>query len=146
MFNGTIRRIIGLDPAGPLYDHSNTGLNKSCAQFVQILHTEPFGFGTSIRRGDADFFANRGSTSQPGCSYIGCSHDKAVYFYFASLFPKHKFYSANCDQYGADQLSESLFGHFNDGKNGVFCFNTNPCFSYATNKHVVKRPFYSYWI
>lgn len=50
---------LGLDAAGPIFDYSPIGLNKTCAKFVQVLHTDSGGAGTSLNRGHADFYANK---------------------------------------------------------------------------------------
>lgn len=113
----------------------NMGLNKSCAHFVQILHTEPNGFGTNKLRGNVDFFANNRSSTQPGCNYEHCSHAKAIFYYFASLYPQNRFIgSTNCEHSNTKGVKDtSTFGQFNDGKSGVFCFDTEPCSPYAKN-------------
>lgn len=54
-----LKRLLGLDPARPMYDQMGIGLNRSNAQFVQVLHTDPGDIGTSLLRGDADFFASK---------------------------------------------------------------------------------------
>lgn len=123
----------GLDPAGPGFDYPTImGLNKSCAQFVQVLHTNPGGMGTRLLRGDADFFANNRSEFQPGCTTKDCGHANAVYFYYASLFPQNIFIGGDCSQ--LDEIystTTSIFGSCCDEKNGVFCFQTTPCLPYA---------------
>lgn len=126
----------GLDPAGPGYDALNIGLNKSCAQFVQILHTEPNNFGTSYLRGHVDFWANNRSSLQPGCTQNNhCSHAKAVYFYYASLFPQNMFIGTTTDCGGQQRENVSknscIFGPSINCKNGKFCLNTNSCYPYA---------------
>lgn len=115
----------GLDPAGPGFD--NIGLNRTCAKFVQVLHTDGDDFGIGASIGDADFYANNNSFSQPGVLFKPLGHIKAIYFYFASLFPENKFIGIECDTFE----SISRFGGFNDGEVGVFCFNTTACFPYA---------------
>lgn len=125
-----------LDPAGPGYDALNIGLNKSCAQFVQILHTEPNNFGTSYLRGHVDFWANNRSSLQPGCPQNDhCSHRKAVYFYYASLLPQNVFIGTTTacgGQQRGNVLKEScIFGPSSNCRNGSFCFDTNECYPYA---------------
>ena len=74
-----LRRIIALDPAGPLYANGDplattpdTRLNASDAKFVQCMHGngEPLtsgGAGTMQPMGHVDFYANGGQV-QPGCA------------------------------------------------------------------------------
>lgn len=124
--------MLGLDPAGPGYDALNIGLNKTCAQFVQVLHTDAGDFGTVFQRGDVDFYANNRSEFQPGCTVKQCGHGKAVDYYYASLFPQLKFIGGDCRLLDvAYSAYTSLFGEFNDRKYGQFCFQTTPCFPYA---------------
>lgn len=124
--------IQALDAAGGAYDENNIGLNQTCAQFVQVLHTTPGLLGTALLRGDADFFANIRSEFQPGCTFKQCGHGKAVYYYYASLFPEYKFISGDCRLVDVTQSPYTTrFGQFYDGKRGVFCLDTTPCFPYA---------------
>lgn len=123
---------VALDPAKRRFDELNIGLNKSCAQFVQVLHCDPNGLGTSLLRGDADFYANIESAFQPGCTITECGHSKAFYYYYASLFPQYKFIGGDCRTHqDLETTHTSRFGQFNDQKEGVFCFQTKPCFPYA---------------
>lgn len=139
--------ILALEPAGPVFDQLQIGLNATNARFVQVLHTNVGGLGTTLQRGDVDFYANNRSIFQPGCTIPKCSHDKSTLFYFASLFPENKFYGTQCGQMSSTYPNEmSRFGEFNDGKYGQFCFDTTPCFPYATtvliqceNEHSSKK-------
>lgn len=131
--------VSGLDPAGPGYDAFNIGLNKSCAQFVQVLHTEAGRSGTANLRGDADFFANKFSSNQPGCEFEQCSHNKAAFYYYASLFSPNKFIGVDCSLLLKNASHHSLFGAFNGGESGVFCFATNRCYPYVKNNWMKKQ-------
>lgn len=107
-------------------------MNKSCAQFVQVLHTDINGVESKLKRGDADFYANNGTALQPACESGLCGHSKAVYYHLASLFPQYKFIGVACGQMRDSSSNEtSRFGEFNDGKHGTFCFDTTGCFPYA---------------
>lgn len=74
------------------------------------------------------------SQLQPGCTeqFKNCGHIKAVTYYYASLFPQFKFIGGDC-KYPDPMFSskKSLFGEFNDGKYGEFCFQTTPCFPFT---------------
>lgn len=126
---------VGLDPAGPGF--ANSGLNRTCAQFVQILHTDPDDLGIGRAVGDADFYANKNRFVQPGVVIKQLGHLKAIYYYFASLFPENKFIGVECGnnkvyrKNGYKHKIKSRFGGFNDAKVGIFCFNTQSCFPYA---------------
>ncbi|OXA44894.1 Lipase member H [Folsomia candida] len=84
-----IARITGLDPAGPLFEGpiSFRALEKWDAAFVDVIHTNLFGYGTTLVDGLANFYANGGIT-QPGCpdGPVGtCSHGYSVDLYAASI-------------------------------------------------------------
>lgn len=120
--------LTGLDPARPGWIVG--GLNRTCARFVQVLHTDSMKFGLSRRMGHADFYVNNNNNF----IWFGSSarqHVKAIYYYFSSLFSEHKFIGIECINTFKRQVQQSRFGGFNDGKIGVFCFNTITCFPYA---------------
>lgn len=124
----------GLDPAGP--DSLIVGLNKTNAQFVQVLHTDPGDLGTALNRGDVDFWANNKTEFQPGCTDLPCGHFKALFIYFASIFSQYIFIGERCGTSNDAHLTHtsshtSIFGLYNDGKVGQFCFNTSSCFPYT---------------
>ena len=66
--------ILGLDPAGPLYDVEDDiapiiRLYPGDAQFVDVIHTAGWdwlGIGVGFRSGDVDFYPNGGG-DQAGC-------------------------------------------------------------------------------
>ncbi|XP_031626768.1 pancreatic lipase-related protein 2-like isoform X2 [Contarinia nasturtii] len=130
--NGTIGRITGLDPAGPGFDETEHGLNKTCARFVQVLHTNPGELGTNKPRGSLNFYANNKTTTQPGCPFKQCGHAKAIFYYFASLFPQYEFIGVDCEQQDSREADTvfSRFGFFTDDIEGSFCFNTTSCFPF----------------
>ena len=59
----------GLDPAGPYFTATDNEvhLDKSDAQYVDIVHTNAGAIGTADVVGHTDFFPNGGST-QTGCA------------------------------------------------------------------------------
>jgi len=67
---GQIGRITGLEPTGLLYEERDwsVGLNPSCADLVDVIHTNcRVGLGISKAVGHVDFYPN-GGTIQPGCT------------------------------------------------------------------------------
>ncbi|CAG9861216.1 unnamed protein product [Phyllotreta striolata] len=99
---GQISKIIGLDPAGPLFSLDNrlNRIDKSDARFVQIIHTNAGKLGFDGQLGHADYYPNGGS-SQPGCGFDftgTCSHSRAYNYYAESLITD-KFSSVQCDNY-----------------------------------------------
>lgn len=71
--SGKIPRITGLDPARPMFEEE-TGpegsLDKSDAEFVDIIHTSAGTVGYLKPLGHCDFYPNGGKASQPGCEGI----------------------------------------------------------------------------
>lgn len=65
--------IVGLDPAGPLYDgpiKTQKELSKTDAVFVLIVHSDAGIFGYPTSTGTVDFWPNGGRSLQPGCDSI----------------------------------------------------------------------------
>ncbi|KAG6445654.1 hypothetical protein O3G_MSEX004060 [Manduca sexta] len=67
-----VPRITGLDPARALFEGTFAvlrGLDRTCAKFVDIIHTDPRGYGTSVSTGTVDIWPNYSpGGTQPGCS------------------------------------------------------------------------------
>lgn len=65
---GKVRRITGLDPAGPYFylKGPDQRLDESDAQFVDVIHTAVGSAGHFKNMGHVDFFPN-GGIYQPGC-------------------------------------------------------------------------------
>ncbi|XP_031635016.1 phospholipase A1-like [Contarinia nasturtii] len=120
-----LARIFALDAAGPVYE-VNQGLNSTCAQFVQALHTSKI-LGTSRRLGHSDFYANRDSAKQPGCFFDGCNHSRATELFYASCFKENKFIGIDCNGSG----SQSQYGLYTDGKEGCYSMPTGKCFPFT---------------
>ncbi|XP_039536764.1 endothelial lipase isoform X2 [Pimephales promelas] len=116
--NGSIGRITGLDPAGPMFEgtESHKRLSPDDADFVDVLHTYTRGaLGVSIGIqepiGHIDIYPNGGDV-QPGCSLgdvlstaaagnfvevMKCEHERAVHLFVDSLMNKdHVSYAFQC--------------------------------------------------
>lgn len=63
-------KIVGLDPAFPLYNYggSSTRLSAADATFVDVIHTDGGVLGHPWPLGHADFYPNGGVPLQPGCA------------------------------------------------------------------------------
>ncbi|XP_031338953.1 pancreatic triacylglycerol lipase-like [Photinus pyralis] len=135
--NGTLRNIVGLDPAGPLFTLTNTKnrLDKGDAEFVQVIHTAGgmAGFLSSI--GHADYFPNDGTLPQPGCGAdpLGsCAHGRAFVYYSESV-TRNGFAALQCSSYKmyrngmcAHQHLSYLGGlHIDTSANGDYYLDTN---------------------
>ncbi|XP_049868595.1 lipase member H [Pectinophora gossypiella] len=113
MFSGRrIDRITGLDPARPLFEFpempANFRLEKSDAEFVDIIHSCAGVYGYRNSHGHADFYPNSGRPRQPGCEgpqYMieGCSHGRSCEFYNESISSDVPFIAYPCDSWKSFQ-------------------------------------------
>ncbi|KAM4707192.1 endothelial lipase [Discoglossus pictus] len=109
--NGTVGRITGLDPAGPLFEGAEPQkrLSPDDASFVDVLHTYTRGalgvsIGIQMPIGHMDIYPN-GGDYQPGCSLtevigalayggigdaVKCEHERSVHLFVDSLVNKDK--------------------------------------------------------
>ncbi|XP_026484600.2 phospholipase A1 VesT1.02-like isoform X1 [Vanessa tameamea] len=108
-----IARITGLDPARALFEGTfaiNSGLDRTCAKFVDIIHTDPGSYGTSKSTGTVDLWPNysREDGVQPGCPSGKfdmftqedlCSHDRAWRFLVESIRYGTAFPAAAAENY-----------------------------------------------
>ena len=141
--NEKIGTIVGLDPAGPLFDINNpqTRLSANDGVYVIALHTShPYGIRKSLA--NADFFFNSGE-KQPGCLGGGwvdaCSHLRAVDYYTESLMNPETFWGVRCSS-----ESQALNGQCVDKPNaflgdpkfakGIFNIKTNSASPYGIGR------------
>uniref|UniRef100_A0A8D0HQ82 triacylglycerol lipase n=1 Tax=Sphenodon punctatus TaxID=8508 RepID=A0A8D0HQ82_SPHPU len=106
--DGTIGRITGLDPAGPMFEvaEPNRRLSPDDANFVDVLHTytrETLGVSIGIQMpvGHIDIYPNAGDY-QPGCGLsdvlgalaygdaVKCEHERSVHLFVDSLVNQDK--------------------------------------------------------
>ncbi|KAM4687182.1 endothelial lipase [Rhinophrynus dorsalis] len=109
--SGTIGRITGLDPAGPMFEgvEPHKRLSPDDADFVDVLHTytrEALGVSIGIQMpiGHIDVYPN-GGDYQPGCGLtdvlgaiaygsigdaVKCEHERSVHLFVDSLINKDK--------------------------------------------------------
>ena len=118
--NGKLKRISGLDPAGPYFENeaSYIRLDKNDASYVDSIHTDgkalyEAGFGMLQAISHDDYYPNKGY-DQPGCRTIalGCSHGRSCEYYIDSIHKK------SCSAHACS--SES---NWSGGK----CNSCNPC-------------------
>ncbi|XP_060787013.1 endothelial lipase [Neoarius graeffei] len=116
--HGTVGRITGLDPAGPMFEGAepNKRLSPDDAKFVDVLHTytrEALGVSIGIQQpiGHIDIYPNGGEV-QPGCAlgdvltsattggFMGmmkCEHERAVHLFVDSLMDReHTSFAYQC--------------------------------------------------
>ncbi|XP_009666972.2 pancreatic lipase-related protein 2-like [Struthio camelus] len=120
-----IRRITGLDPAGPFFEGTppEVRLDPSDARFVDVIHSNAahfpaVGLGMYNTTGHLDFYPN-GGTVMPGCNDLtpqmkqsdfealiadatvirGCHHSRSHEFYFESILYPTGFIGYPCETY-----------------------------------------------
>lgn len=59
---------LGLDPVNPKFYPLGCYLTSNDANWVDVIHTDMGGSGTSERCGTTDYYPNDGTRTQPGCS------------------------------------------------------------------------------
>ncbi|KAH8412679.1 hypothetical protein KR009_004491 [Drosophila setifemur] len=100
-----LARITGLDPAGPgfmMQPSLQQKLDPSDADFVDVIHTDPFFFSMLPPMGHADFYPNLDQLNQRGCSYVSnwrfynCNHFRSAVYYGESISSKQGFWSQQC--------------------------------------------------
>jgi hypothetical protein len=113
--NGKVGKIVGLDPAGPLFDVNDpkNRLNSDSAKYTECIHTDfKLGIGNPICK--VDFFVNRGS-HQPGCvsangnDNMVCSHLRAVLIFLEAVINPVAFYGKLCSPDYDAQIPGTLF-------------------------------------
>lgn len=159
--NGKIGKIVGLDPAGPIFRKrgSHSRLHKTDANYVEVIHTNSRRLGIKSRLGTADFYPNRGKI-QPNCgSAISCdidSHSRSIDLFVESL-TNNNFVAKQCpedidvsetDQFDNCQGRIAYFGgepgNYNNLNlvNGIYYFSTNGRPSYGRGLIIPTTPFY----
>lgn len=142
---GQFERCFGLDPAGIGYSSDYfgppRGLNHTCCQYVQAIHTDIF-VGSKQVMGHVDFYPNNQTGLQPHCTIqaAGCSHQAVVEYYKAALNPNNKFMGRSCGAGNSFISTPCEFGpHNRDNCAGIACFDTAPCAPYT---YEVRVPFF----
>lgn len=98
---GKVRRVVGLDPAGPAFSAKEVTkrLSLESAKYTECIHTG-FYFGIRDPICHVDFYVN-GGRHQPGCKINGidnvaCSHGRAVEVFIDSLAKPKSYYGNKC--------------------------------------------------
>ncbi|KNC28693.1 hypothetical protein FF38_09439 [Lucilia cuprina] len=145
--NYRVKRITGLDPAGPTFDTDNINerLDPTDAQFEDIIHTDPRFLSISRAMGHADFYPNYLKLIQPGCSpieeYRDCNHFRSNKYYAESIVTNVGFWSYNCGSYmeylynqcaNYSGIPHALMGYYVDeSARGSYFLETNSNSPYA---------------
>ncbi|XP_017873742.1 PREDICTED: phospholipase A1-like [Drosophila arizonae] len=99
---GIVRKVVGLDPASPLYSYEKPEkrLSSKDAFYVETIQTSGITVGFSKPIGRAAFYPN-GGRYQPGCGIDltgTCAHTRAVTYYVESL-RLNNFPTIKCSSY-----------------------------------------------
>uniref|UniRef100_A0A1I8N6C4 Lipase domain-containing protein n=1 Tax=Musca domestica TaxID=7370 RepID=A0A1I8N6C4_MUSDO len=105
---GRLTAIYALDPALPLfrYENQEERVDRSDAEYVEVLHTSVGSYGYDRPLGHVDFYVNFGS-HQPGCYLKECSHFRAFQI-FSQALSREKLEGFGCDE---DMWQEMLRQH-----------------------------------
>jgi len=126
---GTLGRVTGLDPAGPMFGPNGPDkrLSSDDAKIVDVIHSSK-NLGMSPLAGTHDFFP-RGGTGQPACKDAatpdGCDHAQS-YRYFSETIKNKGLYQASV----CKTLAEANVGDPNQNK----CVKTNVYMGLDGNK------------
>ncbi|XP_023950156.2 lipase member H-A [Bicyclus anynana] len=153
--NVTIARITGLDPAGPCFRNlgPDERIDKSDADFVDIISTNIDGFGMAAPVGHVNFYVN-GGEFQPGdvmwvfCTVL-CSHIRSYTLWMSALKNPNSFIAIQCDsvQQARDKkcfdrtpLVTNVMGlNVDKSKEGIFYLATDYAYPYYLGEKGVKR-------
>ncbi|XP_026761137.1 lipase member H-B-like [Galleria mellonella] len=151
--HGRLGRIIALDPARPCFMRpSDYRLNRSDADFVQVVHSSAGVLGLEQPVGDADIYVNGVSVKQPECRdrsiTLECDHAQAWRLYAASVINERSLMARKC--YTWEQLmngyctgNETAMGYScSVNFRGMFLYKSNNGIQQKTDTHVqVFNPF-----
>ncbi|KAL4716571.1 hypothetical protein ACJJTC_010235 [Scirpophaga incertulas] len=98
VLSGRPARLIGLDPAGPLWRTNPNKLSSDNGRFVEVIHTDGGILGIYNPSGHIDFYPNGGNSMQPGCTTSACSHNRAFELLASSVLSKH-FIGKRCNSF-----------------------------------------------
>lgn len=134
-----IPRITALDPANRMYYPIGCYLTSNDASWIDVIHTDAGGFGTLEHMGSAEFYANGGTRTQPGCQMINiplsdedlCSHQRSVELYAKSKMSPTEFIAVQCSSHifynmnGCNKNEQSGIGYAaTPNVTGSFWFST----------------------
>lgn len=107
-----IELAVGLDPAGPYYNHVLPSFKKGYANRSIVIHADRYNMGMNDLGGDMDFMINDGTSLQPGC-IVGpmahmCSHVRVLYIWAFCLLNPGLFMATKCDYWNSCRLRCNL--------------------------------------
>jgi len=148
--SGKIPKIIGLDPAFPLFSLNKPGerLSEKDAKVVEIIHSNAGRLGFSSPLGHISFYPN-GGASQPGCGWDllnACAHSRSYIYYAESIHSPTGFYAWKCESYeklqngnchvkDANDLIQ-MGADVNNNATGVYYLETNGNPTFAVGRNI----------
>ncbi|XP_055839590.1 pancreatic triacylglycerol lipase [Episyrphus balteatus] len=99
-----VGRITGLDPARPAFENCigpEHHLDRTDAEFVDVIHSCAGVLGYKEPIGFVDFYPNGGDPPQPGCGQLfqvitGCSHGRSYEYFAESINTEKGFFAKPC--------------------------------------------------
>ncbi|KAI5639763.1 lipase domain-containing protein [Phthorimaea operculella] len=91
-----VRRITGLDPAGPTFGNNDDALQATDAVYVECIHTDGGVLGIFDPICQVNFYPNGGRNAQPGCWISTCSHSRSHHLMESSVYNDH-FVARQCN-------------------------------------------------
>lgn len=160
MTGKNISTIVSLEPSGPCFRtlDATDRLDKSNADFVQVIHTNIDTFGMATPMGHVDFYVN-GGEFQPSdldlypCTST-CSHFRVLALWLAALKFPRKFLGLQCQnlQQARDgncyrnipQVVNEMGLDINKSKQGIFYLATSKGYPYYMGSKGLRED-YAYW-
>jgi len=110
--SGKLEKIVGLDPAGPLFKKKDAKLrlDKSDAKYVEVVHTCGYWLGIYDPIGSTNFYPNHGKKQSGWRCWLDvtgtCSHYRAFKYFAESIYAPVKFDSMACKTFEAMEKSQ----------------------------------------
>lgn len=155
-----ISTIIALEPSGPCFRNLDftQRLDKSNADFVQVIHTNIDGFGMATPMGHVDFYVN-GGEYQPSDLHVypctsTCSHFRVLILWLSAIRHPKKFLGMQCENiqqarnsncYGNNPLVVNEMGlEVDRNKTGIFYVSTSKMYPYFLGAKGLRED-YVFW-
>ncbi|CAK1543642.1 unnamed protein product [Leptosia nina] len=152
-----ISRITALEPAGPCFRFLNSTdrLDRSNADFVQVVHTNIDGYGMANPMGHIDFYVNGGEYQPADLNFFPCtatcSHFRVLTLWAVAMKNSRKFIAIKCDTiqeardsscYDKVPLVTNVMGlEVDESKHGVFYLSTSKSYPFYLGMDGVKAEF-----
>lgn len=143
--------ITGLDPALPCINATDQlrGLDRECALFVDIIHTNPDILGKQKPMGNVDFYPGGLHYYQPGCFSFICSHARAWIYFLETVYPNYEniFIGNKCASFeklaaeNCNTADKAVMGYNVDTqKEGIYSVDVLPKYPHAPGLGLTQIP------